>query len=59
MYRLHLQLTPQIHEGQMKFYWHIDLHTTDGQFTVAHGWNKDAGKALQHAQIKAQELGII
>lgn len=39
MYRLHVQLTPQIsEEQQMRYFWHIDLHTKEGNFTVHHGF---------------------
>lgn len=40
MYRLHVQLTPQIHEGEMQYYWHVDLHDGNNQITVKHGWSR-------------------
>lgn len=40
MYQSHIQLTPKLHLGELNYYWHIDQHTEDGVFTVAHGYSK-------------------
>ena len=58
MKRLHVQLTPQIHEGRMQFYWHIDLHTQEGQFTIRHGWAETLWEALDDAHDEANEMGV-
>lgn len=58
MKRLHVQLTPQIHEGRMQFYWHIDLHTSEGQFTLKHGWAENLYYALEDAHEEAVGLGV-
>lgn len=58
MKRLHVQLTPQIHEGRMAYYWHIDLHINEGQFTLKHGWAEDLHDALDDAHDACIELGV-
>lgn len=55
-YTLQVQLTPKLHEGNMQFYWHIDLVTEDGQFTVKHGYRPDYVSALSHAYTAGLEF---
>jgi hypothetical protein len=49
MYRLEVQLTPQIHEGSMAYYWHIYLLDGGNKITVKHGWEEDVNDALESA----------
>ena len=55
-YILQVQLTPKVHEGRMQYYWHIDLHTEDGQFTVKHGWAHSFNFAMILAETEAKKL---
>lgn len=50
MLRLHIQLTPQIHEGELQYYWHVDLHNKEGVFTIKHGWAKTKNQAFVDAE---------
>lgn len=59
MYRLHVQLTPQIHEGSMKYYWHIDLHDGDTQITVKNGWAKNFNQAYLDSSKQVHQLKLV
>lgn len=58
-YVLEVQLTPQIHEGNMAYYWHIALITSKGRYTARDGWGNNYHNAHVHAQHEAKKLGLI
>lgn len=58
-YVLEVQLTPQIHKGEMSYYWHIDLHDKESQYSVFDGFAKDPLKATRDAIELAHHRGII
>lgn len=55
-YNAHVQLAPTLHEGQMKHYWNITMTTSDGTFTVAHGYEKRLYSAFFDAEFKAKQI---
>jgi hypothetical protein len=57
-YRLEVQLTPQIHNGSMAFYWQIYLADGNNKITVKHGWSEDLYDALDEASEAYDDMGI-
>jgi hypothetical protein len=55
-YVLNTQLSPELHQGEMKFYWRIELHTADGVFNVRDGWNQSFDGAIGNAHSHAREF---
>lgn len=58
-YVLEVQLKPELHEGSMKHYWHIDLITEDGRFTARHGYESDLVNAHAKSHQATKELGLV
>lgn len=58
MYRSEVQLTPQIHNGQMAYYWHIFLVDGNDRITVRHGWAHSIGKAHNDVIVATKEMGL-
>jgi hypothetical protein len=49
-YTLGVNLNPEIcPNGGLAYYWHIDLITEDGIFTVGSGWSEYIDEALEDA----------
>jgi hypothetical protein len=48
-YVLNTQLSPELHDGEMKFYWRIEMHTAEGIFNVRDGWNRTFAGATHNA----------
>lgn len=48
-FEVRINITPEIHGGFMAHYWHIDLITEDGIFTVKSGWAKTIQTAMYTA----------
>lgn len=53
-YTLEIQLQPQIHVGQMAYYWKISLETEDGTFTIRDGWADTFETATYNARLSAK-----
>lgn len=55
-YHAHVNVSPEMHNGQLAHYWKIDLKTEDGIFTIRDGFHADLGCAIGQLGRSAQQL---
>lgn len=55
-YEIRVNVKPEMHDGQMKYYWQIVQITHDGVYTVKHGWVDNFTLAICSAHDATKQL---